>query len=99
VVSREELGTVAGGHGFAGFVQALAARGTPVVVTSFGTPYLLSSFPEVPAYLLAWSRIEICQRAAADALLGRAAITGRTPVTLSPGAGIASGLDRDVGAP
>jgi beta-N-acetylhexosaminidase len=94
VAPRESVGSVAAGRGFAAFVRRLAAEGRPVIAVSFGSPYLLSSFPEVPAYLLAWSRIEVCQRAAADALLGRAAISGRLPVSLPPFHAVGTGLSR-----
>ncbi len=35
------------------FNSLLAAAGKPVIAVSLGSPYLLSSFPSVPAYLLA----------------------------------------------
>jgi beta-N-acetylhexosaminidase len=94
VAPRELVGSVAAGTGFAAFVRRLGAERRPAIVVSFGSPYLLSSFPDVPAYLLAWSRIEVCQRAAANALLGRAAITGRLPVSLPPRYTVGAGLDR-----
>jgi beta-N-acetylhexosaminidase len=94
IAPRELVGSVAAGSGFAGFVRRLAAERRPVVVISFGSPYLLSSFPDVPAYLLAWSRIEVCQQAAADALLGRAPITGRLPVSLPPRYAAGAGIER-----
>ncbi|HEX8271004.1 MAG TPA: glycoside hydrolase family 3 N-terminal domain-containing protein [Longimicrobiaceae bacterium] len=78
---------------FGAFVEGLAAVGRPVVAVSLGSPYLLSDFPSVPAYLVAWSASVAPQRAAGDALAGRAPIGGRMPVALPPfhvaGAGIA----------
>jgi beta-N-acetylhexosaminidase len=68
---------------FARFVEEVAAT-KPVVAISLGSPYLLDSFPSVPAYLLAWSPSPAGQRAAARALLGTAPITGRLPVSLPP---------------
>jgi beta-N-acetylhexosaminidase len=80
--------------GFAAFVEGLSAAGRPVVAVSFGSPYLLESFPSVPAYLLAWSGSEASQRAAARALAGRAPITGRLPVSLPPAHRAGEGIQR-----
>jgi beta-N-acetylhexosaminidase len=95
VAPRQYRGSVDAAEGFSGFVERLAASGAPVIAVSFGSPYLVSAFPSVPAYLLAWGREEVCQRAAADALLGRAPITGRLPVSLPPLFPIGAGLRRD----
>jgi beta-N-acetylhexosaminidase len=68
---------------FRGLVARLSAS-RPVVYISFGDPYLLSAFPDVAAYLLAWSDAEAQQQAAARALMGRIAITGTLPIELPP---------------
>lgn len=54
----------------------------PVVVISFGSPYLLSHFPEVDAYLCAYRHADEAQRAAAKALFGEITISGRLPVSI-----------------
>jgi beta-N-acetylhexosaminidase len=82
VFPREYVGIELEG-GFPAFVEGLAAAGTPVAGVSFGSPYLLDSFPSIPAYLLAWSSTAASQRAAAAALLGQTPIAGRLPVSLS----------------
>jgi beta-N-acetylhexosaminidase len=82
VFPREYVGIELQG-GFPGFVEGLAAAGLPVVAISFGTPYLLDSFPSISSYVLAWSSTAASQRAVARALLGRGEIGGRLPVTLS----------------
>jgi beta-N-acetylhexosaminidase len=81
---------------FANFVKALIrARRRPIVV-SFGNPYLLQQIPGVPAYMIGWSGIGVSQRAAARALLGSNAITGRLPIRIPPGTSIGAGLMRAV---
>ena len=81
---------------FAKFVKALiSARKRPIVV-SLGNPYLLQQMPSVPAYLIAWSGIGVSQRAAARALLGTNAITGRLPIRIPPRTSIGAGLMRGV---
>ena len=81
---------------FANFVSSLVrARKRPIVV-SLGNPYLLQQLRGVPAYLIAWSGISPSQRAAARALLGTNAITGRLPIRIPPSTSIGAGLMRGV---
>jgi beta-N-acetylhexosaminidase len=94
VSPREYKGTVSATGGFGAFVEGMAAERVPVVAVSFGSPYLLSDFPSVPAYMLAWGGCGACQRAAARALLGGAPITGRLPVSLPPRYPVGAGIDR-----
>lgn len=94
VVPRENRGTVSAQGGFSGFVEALSAAGKPVVAVTFGNPYLLSAYPSVPAYLLAWGGGEASQRAAARALAGRAEITGTLPISIPPSLRRGEGIRR-----
>lgn len=96
VSPRERRGSVAAEGGFPAFVERLATSGKPVVAISFGSPYLLTFFPSVPAYMLAWGGAEVSQRAAARALLGRSAISGTLPVSLPPHALAGTGIQRPV---
>ena len=66
------------------FIDWLAGSGVPHVVVSFGNPYLISEFPDVRASILAWSRSEASQTAAAGALFGDFAVSGRTPTPIPP---------------
>ena len=79
----------------AAFVQELA-RERPVIVVSFGSPYVLGQFPDIGTYLLAWGQWNEPQVAAARALLGETAITGRLPIPIppfhAPGEGITTGF-------
>src|SRR5262249_22388806 len=63
-------------------LRALAAAGRPVIAVSFGSPYLLRQFPEVPVYLCAYGGAESSQRAVIGALFGEDAVGGKLPVTL-----------------
>ena len=78
------------------FADRAAEGGTPVILVSFGSPYLVASFPDVSAYLLAWGGGAVSQRAAVDALLGRRPTTGRLPITLPPYHRRGEGLRRPV---
>ena len=73
------------------FLQQLTAGDTPVMVVSFGSPYLLTHFPEVAGYMIAteptwdfygYDKHRPGQRAAARALLGEIDITGQLAVTI-----------------
>jgi beta-glucosidase-like glycosyl hydrolase/CubicO group peptidase (beta-lactamase class C family) len=67
----------------AALLRALAAAGRPVVVVSYGSPYLLRQFPGVPVYVCAYGSAESSQRAAVAALFGEYALAGKLPVTLA----------------
>jgi beta-N-acetylhexosaminidase len=75
-----------------GFVRFLDEIGVPHTVVSFGNPYLITDFPDVQSYLLAWSGSEASQRAAAAAMLGQARIHGRMPTRIPPLYEIGDGL-------
>ncbi|MGH7443999.1 MAG: hypothetical protein ACREKM_03940, partial [Longimicrobiales bacterium] len=74
-------------------VNGMAAH-TPVIVASFGNPYLLAQLPAVQAYLIAWGQWETPQIAAARALLGQIDITGTLPIPLPAGYPIGHGIRR-----
>ena len=94
VPPRSGAGEVAVPEPFARFVEESSAR-KPTVVVSLGNPYLISSFPEIGSYLLAWGPHEVSQRAAARALVGESAISGRLPISLPPYHRTGEGLTRD----
>jgi beta-N-acetylhexosaminidase len=75
-------------------VRQLATRGNRPVVVAFGNPYLLQDVPQAPAYLVAWGGSALAQNAAAAALLGRAPISGRLPITIPGSAPLGTGLTR-----
>jgi beta-N-acetylhexosaminidase len=63
-------------------LAALIDRQTPMVGISFGNPYLLSSFPMLQTYMVAYGDMPSLQAAAARALLGQSDISGRLPISL-----------------
>ena len=64
------------------FVNQLLAAGKPVVVASFGSPYLIERFPNAKTWLAEFSTNDVSQRAVARALFGQIAIAGTIPVTV-----------------
>ena len=96
VSPRSGAGAVGVPAAFRAFVEGLSRlEGTGSVVVSFGNPYLLSAFPGASAYLAAWGGWEVSQRAAARAVTGGAAISGRLPVSIPTLHRAGDGLDRE----
>jgi len=79
-------------EGVASLIRETAAR-KPTIVTTFGNPYILTQFPDISTYVLAWGQWEVSQRAAARALSGQIAITGRLPIAIPPFHKIGEGIE------
>lgn len=75
------------------FVRRLNAKTERVVLSSFGNPYIIQAVPETPVYLCAYKSNSLMQRALTEALIGRAAISGRLPVTIPAVATAGQGID------
>ncbi len=86
-------GDVAIAEPVAAFVRRLAGQ-RPTVVTAFGNPYVLSQFPQVGTYLLAWGQQDVAQLAAARALTGQIPMSGRLPIAIPPHHGLGEGVER-----
>jgi beta-N-acetylhexosaminidase len=82
----------------AAWIDAQAASRKLVVVAG-GNPYVIRQFPRVASYLVTYGRGDALERAAARAVLGRAPITGRTPVSLPGFFAVGDGLQRAAAAP
>jgi beta-N-acetylhexosaminidase len=82
VRARSGKGSVALPPVGARLAEELTRRGQPLVVISFGNPYLLAAMPQAKAYIAAYSPFPFSQRAAARALAGEIDVTGRLPVSL-----------------
>ncbi len=68
-------------NGAAILLDLIAAK-RDVIGVSFGNPYILSAFPDMKTYLVAYGDMSSLQRAAATAIVGGQDITGRLPITL-----------------
>ncbi|MFN2398581.1 MAG: glycoside hydrolase family 3 protein [Gemmatimonadaceae bacterium] len=76
--------SIAAPRAFVDFVDELVRRGSRPILVAMGNPYLLQQLPEAPVYLVGWGGFPVSQQAAARALLGRAPITGRLPISIPP---------------
>jgi beta-N-acetylhexosaminidase len=68
-------------NGVAILREALASN-KKVIGISFGNPYVLSAFPEMKTYLVAYGDMPSLQRASARSILGLQDIAGKLPITL-----------------
>ena len=66
----------------AAIVREALASGKTVIPVSFGNPYILSSFPEMKTYIVAYGDMPSLQRAAARSILGTQDISGKLPISL-----------------
>ena len=96
VSPRDGNGSISTEGAMPALIESITAAGKPVIAVSFGSPYLLGAFPSVPAYMLAWGGAPVSQRAAAAALLGETAITGKLPISLPPYFVAGAGIERVV---
>lgn len=63
-------------------IDKLLVTRAPVVLISFGDPYLLSRYTNAKTYLSAFSDTPVSQKAMVRALFGEIDITGKLPVSL-----------------
>jgi beta-N-acetylhexosaminidase len=84
VFPRDGAGSIAAQGGYPAFIEEISKAGKNVIAISFGNPYLVSAYPSVPAYLLAWGGAPVSQSAAARAVHGTIAIGGKLPISIPP---------------
>ncbi len=79
------------------FVNELLVAGKGVLVAAFGSPYLISRFPEATTWVAQFSTNDVSQRAVARAIFGQVPIGGKIPVTVpgaaQPGDGLRAAAD------
>ena len=63
-------------------INNLTGGDKPVILTNFGSPYLLRGFPDVDAYLCFYRNTAQSQEIAVRAIFGEMDVTGRLPVSI-----------------
>ena len=81
------------------FLRNLARRRSRTILINFGNPYLYQQVPEIGTYLIAWGGFPMSQRAAAQALVGINAISGRLPISIPPSLPFGGGQMRATAQP
>ncbi|MFH0733198.1 MAG: glycoside hydrolase family 3 N-terminal domain-containing protein [bacterium] len=64
------------------FIKKLTELKKPLVVMSFGNPYILNKFSDVPTYLTAYGGVYYSQKAMYDAVMGNTEISGQLPISI-----------------
>ncbi len=82
VRARSGQGPIAAPEGAKAALPQILALEKPVAAVSFGSPYLLRDFPDLPTYVCAWGMQDVIQKAAAKALTGEAAFGGKLPISI-----------------
>lgn len=72
------------------FLKRLKATGKPIVLISFGNPYIVIDLPDADVHLLAWANTQSQIEAATHAMFGATDIGGRMPISI-PGTQYAFG--------
>lgn len=75
------------------FLDKVTSFGKPIVMISFGNPYLLRSVPNVTAYVCAYGDMKVSVQAAVQALFGETSVSGKLPVTIPGAAKYGDGID------
>lgn len=64
------------------FIKELTALQKIMVVISFGSPFFIRNFPEVPVYICAYRNAPQAQTAAVQAIFGEIDVAGKLPVSI-----------------
>jgi beta-glucosidase-like glycosyl hydrolase/CubicO group peptidase (beta-lactamase class C family) len=64
------------------FIRKILQKSSRVILVSFGNPYLISEFPEVPTYLVGYHTSDLIQKSVYEALVGITDIKGVLPVNI-----------------
>jgi beta-N-acetylhexosaminidase len=76
----------------AALLNQVIGLGKPTIVACFGSPYLVSRFPNAKTWIAGFGTQDVVQRAMARALFGQISITGKLPVTVPGAAKLGYGL-------
>ncbi len=78
------------------FVGQILKLRKPVIIISFGNPYVLKDFPKATTYLCTYSSSNASQYAAYDAIFGHIKIEGKLPVSIpNTNFAIGSGVQKE----
>ena len=75
------------------FLKDMIKKVERLILVSFGNPYLIQDFPDLPVYVCAYKGNKVMQTAAAEAILGNVPINGKLPITIPDIADFGDGID------
>ena len=62
------------------FYQGIFNKDIPIIVISFGDPFIIDHCPSAPVYICAYNQTELSQKAAIDVCLGKLKPQGKSPI-------------------
>ncbi len=75
------------------FINKLIKKTNRMIITSFGSPYLIQDFKDAPVYICAYKGSTLLQKAVGNALIGNSNISGILPVTIPGVAKVGDGIN------
>ena len=75
------------------FINKLIKKTKNIIITSFGSPYLIQDFKDAPVYICAYKGSTLLQKAVGNALIGNTNISGILPVTIPGVAKVGDGIN------
>lgn len=84
---------------YVSLIKDIAKLNKPLIVVSFGNPYLLKDIKDIPTYLCAYGSVDVSEEATLKAIAGEIDIKGKLPVSItgteySRGSGIIRTIDK-----
>lgn len=64
------------------FINEIIENFENIILISYGNPYLIQSFSDIPVYVCAWYDQEYLQVAAANAIFGKGNFNGKLPIEI-----------------
>ncbi|MFC1528186.1 glycoside hydrolase family 3 N-terminal domain-containing protein, partial [Candidatus Neomarinimicrobiota bacterium] len=77
------------------FIKILSEKIKNTVMISYGNPYIIRDFPNIPTYLCAWENQVDLQEAGARTILGVNGVNGKLPISIPDVAKRGAGINLD----
>ncbi len=88
-------GTVALNDNQTKFIKMASAKTLNIIMVSYGNPYIIRWFPEIPTYICAWDNQAGLQDAGARVVLGFNGASGKLPINIPSVASRGYGISLD----
>ncbi len=86
-------GTVALNENQSDFINMIVENNKNIIMVSYGNPYIIRDFPEIPTYVCAWESQSYLQKASVNVILGMNAVNGKLPIIIPNIAERGTGID------
>jgi len=89
---RAWKGTVGLNEDQTNLIKMLMEKTKQILMVSYGNPYIIRDFSDIPAYICAWESQSNLQKAGTNAILGKGNFNGKLPIDIPEVAKRGSGL-------